>query len=421
MKLLLLILLLPIAQSTALASELEEKLSGIQAITFSKINTAKGFKECYRILIKQPIDHQHPEAGTFWQKVYLSHRSFQGPMLLFVNGYVANNNTINEWSNLLNTNQILVESRYFGESKPDSMDWDQLNMKNVAADLHHIKMVFEKLYPNKWISTGTSKGGLTAVTHKFFFPEDVDATIAHSTSIKQACDTTLFTYIDSLSASHGCYETMKSFQKQLLLRKTALLPLLKNYFDKSEKGYDRLGLETIFETAVLEIPFSIWQNGWGCQTVSRLDTSSTNGMFTSFRSSIYHWFLTDDVFEEIDAYHYQALTELGYYCYPTIGLADLINDTASAVTSVYPPENVPVQYSDTLMIALKEWLVYQGSHIIYISGENDPYTARRIKTNAQSNSLSIVLEGKNHNQIHFSDLSSQQKEQVLHQVKLWLK
>ena len=129
--------------------------------------------------------------------------------------------------------------------------------------------------------------------------------------------------------------------------------------------------------------------------------------------------MTDDVFEEIDAYHYQALTELGYYCYPTTGLADLM--TTNAVTSVYPPENVAVQYSDTLMIALKEWLVYQGSHIIYISGGNDPYTARSIKLSTELNSLSIVLEGKNHNQVHFSDLSSQQKQQVLHQLGLWLK
>ena len=211
MKFPLLIALLAAFPLYTFASELEEKLSGIESIAFSKINVARGFKECYSILIKQPIDHQHPEAGTFWQKVYLSHKSFQDPMLLFINGYAAYDNAINGWSNVLNTNQILVENRYFGESKPDSMDWEQLNMKNVAADLHHIKTVFEELYPNKWISTGTSKGGLTAVTHKFFFPEDVDATIAHSTSIKDACDTTLFTYIDSLSASHGCDETVKSF------------------------------------------------------------------------------------------------------------------------------------------------------------------------------------------------------------------
>lgn len=419
MKFPLLIALLAAFPLYTFASELEEKLSGIESITFSKISTARGFEECYKIFIEQPIDHQHPEVGTFWQKVYLSHKSFQNPTLLFINGYIANNNTISEWGNLLHTNQILVENRYFGESKPDRMNWEQLNMKNIAADLHRIKKVFEQLYPKKWISTGTSKGGLTAVTHKFFFPEDVAATVAHSTSIKQACDTTFFAYIDSLSASHGCDERMKFFQKQLLLHKPELLPLLKSYFDERGKSYNRLGLETIFETAVLEIPFSIWQNGRGCQTVNRLDTSSTHSMFASFTSSIYHWFLTDNVFKEIDAYHYQALTELGYYCYSTVALADLM--TTSAVTSVYPPKNVSVQYSDTLMIALKEWLVYQGSHIIYLSGENDPYAARRVKPSGQTNALAIVLAGKNHNQTHFADLSSQQKEQVLHQLKLWLK
>lgn len=90
---------------------------------------------------------------------------------------------------------------------------------------------------------------------------------------------------------------------------------------------------------MLEIPFSIWQNGEGCETINNLNLNTSDELFKSLCMSLHDWFMTDDVYNDIEAYHYQAMTELGYYCYPISGLKDLLIDPNEFFTSIFPPEN----------------------------------------------------------------------------------
>ncbi len=143
-----------------------------------------------------------------------------------------------------------------------------MNISSVANDLHRIRELFSEIYTKGWISTGISKGGLTALSYRYFFPNDVDATIALSTSVKTVqCDSSFFHYIDSLNAAQGCKNELEDFQKTLLSRKEELLPHLENYLQIAGRGYAHLGLTAIYEIAVLEIPFSIWQHGNGCRAI----------------------------------------------------------------------------------------------------------------------------------------------------------
>ncbi|MDQ3190454.1 MAG: hypothetical protein M3Q58_02575 [Bacteroidota bacterium] len=336
---------------------LEKRLKELNTVySFKKIETIGSFNECYEILIEQPINHDNPEQGTFQQKVYLSHKNFNQPTVFLINGYISHSNTVNEWSELLDANQIYVEHRYFGQSKPKEIVWETLNLKNACTDLHKIRMLFKEIYPGKWISTGISKGGLTAVSYNYFFPNDINATIALSASIKTECDTSFFAYIDSLSAEFGCLKELKEFQKQLLINKDKVLPLLQEHFKTANKKHEYLGLTRIFETAVLEIPFSIWQNNHGCKTVQDFETGTIDNLFKSFRKAIHDWFLTDDVFNDIDAYHYQAMTELGYYCYPTSEFKEYLINGTEVYASVIQPKQTTVKFSNELMKNIKEWL-----------------------------------------------------------------
>lgn len=401
---------------------LEERLKEINSIiSFKKIEKIGEFRECYEILIEQPINHENPDEGMFLQKLYLSHRDFNQPTVLVVNGYISYNNIVNEWSELFNSNQIYVEHRYFGKSKPENIVWETLNLKNVCADLHKIRLLFKDIYSKKWISTGISKGGLTAVSYNYFYPEDISATIALSTSIKtEACDISYFTYIDSLSKRNGCIKELKNFQKQLLSERDELIPLLKQYFDTHQKQYTHLGLDNIFENAVLEIPFSVWQNNNGCETIKNLNTQTIEDIFKSLRIALHDWFLTDDILINMNTYHYQAMTELGYYCYPTSGLNELLKDSNKTVSYIFPPENVEVSYSNELMIAIKQWLISSGNHIIYISGSNDPYSIYKITPENNVKSLSYLLQNKNHNQVRYKNMDLKQREEVLNTINAWL-
>ena len=401
---------------------LEKRLNELNTIhSFKKIETIGSFVECYEILIEQPINHDNPGQGTFLQKVYLSHKNFNQPSVLVINGYISFNNIVNEWSELLNANQIYVENRYFGQSKPKEIVWETLNLKNVCADLHKIRLLFKDIYPKKWVSTGISKGGLTAVSYKYFYPNDINATIALSTSVKtEECDTAFFTYIDSLSKRDGCMRKLKDFQRKLLSNRDELIPLLKEYFDLHQKEYSRLGLDKIFENAVLEIPFSIWQNASGCETVKNLNADNALEMFSSMRTALHDWFMTDNILNDMEAYRYQALTELGYYCYPTSGLNDLLKEPNAVATFIFPPENSEVSYSNELMQTIKQWLTTSGDNIIYISGNNDPYSIFKIKPDKNVNSLAFVLDGKNHNEVLCKNLDLKQRNEVLSKINGWI-
>ena len=64
------------------------------------------------------------------------------------------------------------------DARPGPTDWQYLNVEQAAEDHHLIVSHFKKIYPGEWISYGVSKNGMTALFHKRFYPEDVQATIA---------------------------------------------------------------------------------------------------------------------------------------------------------------------------------------------------------------------------------------------------
>ena len=127
-------------------STLEQRLYELPDVLFKAIDAPDGFEAAYELHIKQPIDHENPEKGHFYQRAYLSHRSFKAPMVLATEGYMRPSNRMYELTGYLDANQVDVEHRYFGTSSPDSLDYTYLNLKQVTADLHHIRTLLGQLY-----------------------------------------------------------------------------------------------------------------------------------------------------------------------------------------------------------------------------------------------------------------------------------
>ena len=96
----------------------------------------------------QPLDHRHPEKGSFRQRVIVSHIGFDRPTVIVTEGYGAayalRSQYREELSKLLNANMIFVEYRYFLESTPEPKDWQYLTAENSADDLHAITTAFKK-------------------------------------------------------------------------------------------------------------------------------------------------------------------------------------------------------------------------------------------------------------------------------------
>src|SRR6185436_7084690 len=58
-------------------------------------------------------------------------------------------------------------------------DWSFLTVEQSAADFHAIAQSFHMLYKGAWVNTGASKGGMTSIYHRRFYPDDLDGTVAY--------------------------------------------------------------------------------------------------------------------------------------------------------------------------------------------------------------------------------------------------
>jgi len=103
----ILALLLSMSSSYA-QSELEIKLFNLPDVVFTKIDTPEGYEAAYKLMIKQPLDHTNPDAGHFYQRVWLSHKGYNNPTTIITNGYARGSNNINEIVKLLDANQLNV-------------------------------------------------------------------------------------------------------------------------------------------------------------------------------------------------------------------------------------------------------------------------------------------------------------------------
>ncbi len=148
---------------------LERDLYNLPDVTFKKISGPDDPYLKYELSIRQPLDHHDPASKFYYQKVIFTHRGFDRPTVMNINGYEIYT-AKNEIVEMLNANELNIEYRYFGESVPEILQWKYLNYDQVSNDLHRINRMFKTLYAGKWISTGISRGGQTTIIYRYFFP-----------------------------------------------------------------------------------------------------------------------------------------------------------------------------------------------------------------------------------------------------------
>lgn len=128
----------------------------------------------------QPIDHRHPSKGTFQQRITVLHKDTARPTVFYTGGYfVSTTPSRREPTQIVDGNQISMEYRFFTPSRPDPADWSKLDIWQAASDQHRIFKALKPIYDKKWISTGGSKGGMTATYYERFYPRDMDGVVAY--------------------------------------------------------------------------------------------------------------------------------------------------------------------------------------------------------------------------------------------------
>jgi hypothetical protein len=103
----------------------DEFINTLKAIPGVVSPELKYGKEYYYFYFQQPIDHYHPEKGTFLQQVAVRLTGHDKDVVVYTHGYNMGTSTCEDLQDItikLEANQIDIEHRYFGQSMPCSKE-----------------------------------------------------------------------------------------------------------------------------------------------------------------------------------------------------------------------------------------------------------------------------------------------------------
>ena len=129
----------------------------------------------YFFSFTQPIDHYNPSLGTYQQQAALRFKGFDNHMVVYTHGYEMESDISSirntDMREQLNGNQLNIEHRYFGNSLPEnqeSLRFTYFNADQQAHDIHALCSALKPLFTGKWVSTGTSKDGITTALQAYY-------------------------------------------------------------------------------------------------------------------------------------------------------------------------------------------------------------------------------------------------------------
>lgn len=400
-------------------TKLEEQLFNLPDVIFEKIITGMEYEASYVLKVKQPIDHNNPQMGHFYQRVWLNHRGADRPTVIITSGYDTPTNRLYELPELLKANQIRVEHRFFAESVPEPKDWKYLNMEQATADLHHVRTLFADIYSGKWVSSGISKGGMTTIYYRYFYPGDVDVSVPYVAPLDTAFeDTRIYNFLHTVG-SDECRDKIADFQTRLLKSREECLPRLFWYEKALNHTFDYLGFETAFEYGVLEYSFSFWQMGHKCESIPGPD-APLNEVLGHFIDVVGMSFFSD---QEIAAYYphyYQSATETGYYGYQTDEFKKLLKTKPLKFHASFYPKDASVKYDATLSKKALEWVTTHGNEFIYLYGGTDTWTSAGVPKSDKVDALWFIMEGRNHGDARIANMTSEERKKLVDALEKWL-
>lgn len=421
---LLLFVLLSASASSLAQTVLEQKISAISAIKEIRPLETSEFSEKYVTYFTQPLDHRHPEKGSFHQRVIVSHVGFDRPTVIVTEGYGAayalRSQYREELSKLLNANMIFVEYRYFLESTPEPKDWQYLTAENSADDLHAITTAFKNIYPGKWIATGISKGGQTTLLYRTFYPDDVDISVPYVAPLCYGVeDGRHEPFLHKVSTPEN-RKKIEDFQLEALKRKATLLPRFEKYC--TEKNYSfRAPIEEIYDYSVLEYSFALWQ--WGTPISSiPATTASDDEIFSHLLAISEPGYFTAD--SPNASFFVQAARELGYYGYDVQPFKQYLSIQSSESylhRLMLPEELKDMPFDKTLSKKITKFLKKQDPKMIFIYGQNDPWTAAGVTWLKNKKNIHVFIQPNGSHLARINTLPEAEKAKVMELINEWLK
>lgn len=386
-------------------TDIKEQLLSVPGMSLIEEKPYPGYR-FFVLNYTQPVDHRHPSKGTFQQRITVLHKDVSRPTVFYTSGYsVSTTPSRREPAQIVDGNQISMEYRFFTPSRPDPADWTKLDIWQAASDQHRIFKALKKVYDKNWISTGGSKGGMTATYYERFYPDDMDGVVAYVApndvvNDKDAAYDRFFAGV----GTKECRDRLNAVQREALVRRE---PLEKKYAAyAAENGYTFRttgSLDKAYEAVVLDYVWGFWQynllENCGDDTLIPPDakTATDDQIWTSIDTIGGFASYTDQGLEPYTPYYYQAATQLGA---PTIYFPHI--EKKYIRYGYQPPRNfvpsdIPTRFQSWVMRDVDTWVRHNARHMLFVYGQNDPWGAEPFRLGkGAKDSYVLTAPGANH-------------------------
>jgi len=409
----------------AAAQELKETSSNLQQrlnelfpkAIITRIENLENYTETYQLILEEPLDHKHPEKGTFQHYIYLSHLGFDRPTVIETHGYNTEN-IKSEVSSLLQANQVAVEYRFYGKSRPNPIQWQYLTNDQAIEDYHDIVTKLKKIYSGKWISTGISKGGETALIYKSKYPNDVDVAMPYVAPLINTCEDPRTIQHTRTVGTLECRDKITTFQRAVLKNREAVLAVFQEYATEKKMQFTEVPLNEALEYAVLEFPFSFWQWGGKCEEIPSVNASAKD-LFDYLNKIVGVRTYNDKMFFAYLPSYYQHLSELGYYGFDFEPVADLLAIVKSSSNARFAPKDVVIKYNPKYIKKVRKYVENRGDRILYIYGGYDTWFSCSPTPQPGVDALKMVLPQGSHS-TRVKDFTQNDQNLIMDTLIKWL-
>jgi hypothetical protein len=408
------------------ALDIKDRILAIKGMSLIEEKPYEGYR--YFVLnYTQPIDHRHPERGTFQQRLSLLHKDVSRPTVFFTSGYdLSTRPGRSEPTALVDGNQVSLEYRYFTPSRPAPTDWSKLDIRQAADDQHRVFTALKSVYSKKWLATGGSKGGMTATYYERFHPHDMDGVVAYvaPNDVHNGEDRAYDRFFRTVSTQE-CRDRLNDLQREALVRRKPLLAKAEALAEENGSTFKTIGsVEKGFENTVLDFVWGFWQysSEEECGDVPVAKTATDDEIFgyidakSGFSSS------SDQDLAKYTPYYYQAGTQLGapQYTYPHLkGLLKWGPDYFQP--RVYVPRDIPMTWQrGAPMRDVDRWVRQNAQRMMFVYGQNDPWGSERFAParGARNDNHVHTVPGANHG-ARVAGLPADQQAAAVARIQEW--
>ena len=389
-----------------------ERLASIPQVKKVEVLENSVFPEKYLLYFEQPVDYEDASKGTFLQRVFVGSVDPDSVNVIVTEGYGAQYAAYpryrEELSRMFNTNNIVIEHRYFLESTPfpeaksiEEVNWSYLNARYAARDQHNIVKALKSIYKGKWIATGISKGGQTCGIFRAYYPKDVDISVPYVAPLcKAQRDGRHEPFLAEQVGTPEARQKVKDFQIEFLKRRKNIQPM----FDSlcNARGYEfNLPLEEIYDYTMLEFSFAFWQWGSSPKYIPGPKATDREVFRYMMRVSDPSYFNKEC---PTSPFFVQAARELGYYGYDLEQFAEYkdylrINSTEGYLQKLVLPQTTGQNFDFDPYIydKVSQFIATnKKAKMIYIYGEDDPWSAPMVSDPHTDNIKVFVNPGGCH-------------------------